>query len=62
MIIYSAVSPFFDTEFMPAESVLKTENGIISFYEKDFSGILVLKFSTDPKKYLKSESGLQYFT
>lgn len=62
MIIYSVVSPFFDSEFVPAESVTKTENGITSFYEKDLQGELVLKFSTDPKKYLKTEYALQYFT
>lgn len=60
MLIYSAAYPLFDSEFIPSESVSKTENGITSFYEKDFNGNAVLKFSTDPKKYLESGKPLQY--
>ncbi len=60
MIIYSAAAPLFDSEFIYAESLEKTENGITSFYEKDVFGNTVLKFSTDPKKYLEGARPLQY--
>ncbi len=60
MIIYSAVFPIFDSESVSAESFEKTENGITSFYEKDVFGNTVLKFSTDPKKYLEGARPLQY--
>ncbi|MBQ2881575.1 MAG: hypothetical protein IJE40_04855 [Clostridia bacterium] len=60
MIIYSAAFPLFESEFISAESLEKTENGITSFYEKDIYGNTVLKFSTDPKKYLESKKPLQY--
>ncbi|MBQ7015254.1 MAG: hypothetical protein IJN12_03935 [Clostridia bacterium] len=59
MLIYSAVSPLFESEFVTTESISKTENGIPSFYEKNVMGNTVLKFSTDPKMYLKSEKLLQ---
>ena len=62
MLIYSVIAPLFDSEFVSAESVSKTENGITSFYEKDIFGNPILKFSTDPQKYLESKTPLQYLT
>lgn len=59
MLIYSAAAPLFESDFVPTESFLKTENGIPSFYEKNVFGNTVLKFSTDPQMYLKSEKQLQ---
>ena len=59
MLIYSAVSPLFESDFTPTESFFKTENGVPSFYEKNVLGDIVLKFSTDPQTYLKSEKQLR---
>ena len=59
MLIYSAVSLLFESDFVPMESFLKTENGIPSFYEKNVLGNTVLKFSTDPQMYLKNGKQLQ---
>ncbi len=59
MLIYSAVPPLFENENLYCESFSEIQNGVPVFYEKDAEGKSVLKFSTDPKMFLKSGMPLQ---